>query len=79
MSALGEAIFEFLFEALFALFWRLFHATGRRLIYLLTFGGTGIPSAGGRDASRWSDVWAAWAGFLFWRGASAGLVYRALA
>ena len=78
MSAIGEAIFEFLFEALCALFRRLFHATGRRLIFLLTFGGTRIPSAGRRDASRWSDVWAAWAGFLFWLAAVTGLIYWAL-
>jgi hypothetical protein len=79
MSLIGDVIGEFLFEAFGALLWRLFHATGRRLVLLLTFGGTHIPSAGRGGGERPSDFWAAMAGLLFWLGIISGAIYWALA
>lgn len=80
MSLIGDLVFEFLGGLLGHLFGRLFHATGRLLIFLFTLGYVRIPSLrhGGAGGEGWSDFGTQMAGFVFWLAALALTIYLAL-
>ena len=77
MSLIGEIVFDFLGELFGFLFGRLFHATGRLLIFLFTLGYVRIPSLrqGGAGGEGWPDFGVQIAGFLFWLAAVALTIY----
>lgn len=77
MSLIGDVVFEFLGEVFGYLFGRLFHGTGRLLIFLFTLGYVRIPSLrhGGAGDEGWSDFGVQVAGFLFWVAAVALTIY----
>jgi hypothetical protein len=77
VSLIGDLLFDFLGELFGFLFGRLFHATGRRLIFLFTFGHVRIPSQrhGGAGAEGWSDFGVQCVGLVFWVAAMALTIY----
>ncbi len=77
MSLIGDVVFEFLGELFGFLFGRLFHATGRLLIFLFTLGYVRIPSLrhGGAGGEGWSDFGVQVVGLLFWLAALALTIY----
>lgn len=80
MSLIGDLVFEFLGGLLGFLFGRLFHATGRLLIFLFTLGYVRIPVLrnGGAGGEGWSDFGTQMTGFVFWLAAIALTIYLAL-
>lgn len=81
MSLIADIVVDVIGGLLGPLFGHGFHATGRRLIFLLTLGYVRIPSLrhGGADSEGLSDFGVQALGFLFWLAAIALTLYLLLA
>jgi hypothetical protein len=77
VSLVGDLLFELVGGLVSFLFGRVFHATGRRLIFLFTLGFVRIPSLrhGGVGGEGWGDVGVQIAGFFFWVAVLALTIY----
>ena len=77
MSLIGDVVGELVGAFLGAIAGRLFHATGRLVLFLLTLSYVRIPSLrhGGAGGEFWSDSGVQWVGFLFWVAALALTLY----
>jgi len=78
MSAIGEFVFDALGQLLAALVWRAFHATGRRLVFLITLGWVRIPSLRHGGGGGWADFGAFMAGLVVWVAIVAGAIWLML-
>ncbi|HTU09304.1 MAG TPA: hypothetical protein VMG08_00280 [Allosphingosinicella sp.] len=77
MSLIGDIVVELVGGLLFHGLGRLFHFTGRPLMFLLTLGYVRVPSErhGGAGGDGWLDFGTQLLGFLFWVAALALTIY----
>jgi hypothetical protein len=78
MSLIGEIMFDFVGELLGVAFWRGFHATGRRLVFLISLGWVRIPSVRHGGGGGGADFGAFAAGLVFWLAIVAGALWLIL-
>jgi hypothetical protein len=78
MSLIGDVVGEVVGELLGAAFWRGFHATGRRLIFLLSLGWVRIASLRRGGGGSGADFGAFAAGLVFWLAVVAGAIWLML-